>query len=394
MKKSLSGISPTVLSLILAASLLAACGSSSQDQGTSAAGATVNATTGATSTAASGSSSIQPSPSAAASQSPAATYIFTDSAGRQVELPKNVKKIAPSGQLAQMVLFALAPDKLVGLSNKWSQDSGTYLDSKYLSLPVFGQFYGSANLNKEALAAAAPEIIIDIGEKKSSIVDDMDSVQKQLGIPTIFIEATLATMSSSYETLGQVLGMPQEAKVLSDYCKEIYTNTTETMKTIGDKKVKVLYSLGDTGTNVIAKGSFHAEVLDLMGDNVAVIDNPSSKGTGNEVSLEQIVQWKPDVILFAPQSFYSKAAADGTWKQMKAIAEGKFYEVPATPYNWLGSPPSINRYIGMVWLSQLLYPDAFHYDMKQEVNRFYKLFYHSKDLTDEQYKSLTQYAVK
>lgn len=366
------------LAALLLVTWLPACGTSSKD--TPQAASTVSP-----------SSSSAPSAAASASPSPAApaTVSFTDSAGRKVELPGSIERIAPSGQLAQMVLFALAPDKLVGLSNKWSGDAGAFMDDKYLKLPVFGQFYGSANLNKEALAAAKPQVIIDIGEKKSSIVEDMDGVQKQLGIPTIFVEATLSTMSTAYDTLGQILGMPQEAKTLSDYTKEIYTTTTDTMKKIGDQKVKVLYSLGDTGTNVIAKGSFHAEVLDLMADNVAVVDTPSGKGTGNEVSLEQIVQWKPDVILFAPNSMYAKASFDPTWKTMKAISGGNFYEVPANPFNWLGSPPSINRYMGMVWLAELLYPDSFSYDMKKEVTRFYTLFYHSKPLTDEQYTSLT-----
>lgn len=387
MKKSSLKLLPLALALLLAAALLNGCG-----------GKDSKTASGSPSSAASPSATASPSPSPAASAASGAasaeTVSFTDSAGRKVDIPKHVQRIAPSGQLAQIVLFSLAPDKLVGLSGKWSQEAGAYMDDKYLKLPVFGQFYGSANLNKEALAAAKPQLIIDIGEKKSTIVEDMDSVQKQLGIPTIFVEATLAGMSKSYETLGQVLGLPAEAKALSDYCSEIYSNTTDTLKKIGDKKVNVLYSLGDTGTNVIGKGSFHAEVLDLIGNNVAVINNPSSKGTGNEVSMEQIIQWKPDVILFAPQSIYGKAASDPAWKQMKAIKDGRYYEVPGNPFNWLGSPPSVNRYIGMVWLSQLLYPDQFHYDMRKEVNRFYKLFYHSKDLTDEQYKALTQNAVK
>lgn len=371
------------LSAVLLTAWLSACGSSGKE--TPGAASTASP---AASVSAAASSSPSPFPSAPAS------VTFTDSAGRKVELPAGIDRIAPSGQLAQMVLFALAPDKLVGLSNKWSGEAGAFMDEKYLKLPVFGQFYGSANLNKEALAAAKPQLIIDIGEKKSSIAEDMDGVQKQLGIPTVFVEATLSSMSAAYDTLGQILGMPEEAKVLSDYTKEIYTTTTDTMKTIGDKKAKVLYSLGDTGANVIAKGSFHAEVLDLMADNVAVVDNPSSKGTGNEVSLEQIVQWKPDVILFAPGSMYGKAAADPAWKTMKAISGNSYYEVPANPFNWLGSPPSINRYMGMIWLSELLYPDSFQYDMKQEVSRFYTLFYHSKPLTDEQYKSLTEKAIK
>lgn len=380
MKKSCWSRSMLRLMLIpaLAAGLLSSCGAPADD-----------------SSAASPSPPSSSAPTLQASPSPEAqTISFTDSAGRKVDIPKQVDKIAPSGQLAQIVLFSLAPDKLVGLSNKWSQDAEAFLNSKYLQLPVFGQFYGSADLNKEALAAAKPQLIIDIGEKKSSIVEDMDSVQQQLGIPTIFIEAELATMPAAYETLGQVLGLEAEAQTLADYCRDVYTNTTEQLKQVEGKKVKVLYSLGENGTNVIGQGSFHAEILDLMGDNVAVIDNPSSKGTGNEVSMEQIIQWKPEVILFAPQSIYAQAASDPLWQQMEAVQQDRYYQVPGIPYNWLGQPPSINRYMGMVWLSQLLYPDLFDYDLRQEVNRFYKLFYHSEDLTDEQYQELTRFAVK
>ena len=48
-----------------------------------------------------------------------ATVQFTDSVGRVVELPADITKIAISGPLAQIVLFALCPDKLVGVASKW-----------------------------------------------------------------------------------------------------------------------------------------------------------------------------------------------------------------------------------------------------------------------------------
>ena len=321
------------------------------------------------------------------------TYLFTDSAGREVELPVNIDRIAPSGSLAQIVLFALAPDKFVGLSGTWAEDAGPYLDDKYLKLPVFGQFYGSSDLNMEALAAADPQVIIDIGEAKDSIVEDMDSIQEQLGIPTIFIEATLESMSECYTTLGDVLGMPDEAKTLSDYCNTVYNNTIDKMATISDdKKVSLLYCLGDTGTNVIAKGSFHAEVLDLLSNNAAVLDDPSSKGSGNEVSLEQIYLWNPNIILFAPGSIYDSVGTDTSWLELDAITDGHYYEVPVGPYNWMGFPPSVNRYIGMIWLSNLLYPDVFPYDLYQETANYYKLFYHC-DLTQEQFDTLTAHSV-
>ena len=319
---------------------------------------------------------------------------FTDSLGREVEIPKSIDKVAPSGGLAQIVLFSIAPDKLVGLSSEWTKDAEGYIDSKYMNLPVFGQFYGQDNLNKEALAAANPQVIIDIGEVKKGAKEDLDSIQEQTGIPTIFIEATTEKMGDCYTTLGKLFDMEDEGKTLANYCDTTYQTTVDTMKKIGDNnKVKFTYCTGDTGTSVIAKGSFHAEIMDLLTDNVAVVDEPSSKGNGNEVSLEQLYLWNPDVIIFAPDSVYNEVKNKDEWKKINAIANNKYYEAPSIPYNWMGFPPSVNRYMGMIWMSQLLYPNEFNYDLKEKTKEFYNLFYHC-DLTDNQYKELTQNAIK
>ena len=326
--------------------------------------------------------------------SAAETVEFTDSLGRKVEIPANIEKIAPSGSLAQIVLFSVTPDKLVGLSGEWSEDSKELIDEKYADLPVFGQFYGKGDLNMEALAAAEPQLIIDIGEKKDGMEEDLDSIQEQTGIPTIFVEATTANMSECYTTLGKVLNVEDNAKVLADYCKTTYDTTIETMEKIGDEnKVKLAYCVGDTGTNVIAEGSFHAEIINLLSNNVAVLDEPSSKGDGNEVSLEQLYIWNPDVIIFAPQSIYSEVGNQSEWQKINAIANDKYYEAPSTPYNWMGFPPSVNRYMGMIWLSEILYPEEFNYDLKEKTKEFYKLFYHA-DLSDSQYELLTKNAIK
>ncbi|MGI6499136.1 MAG: ABC transporter substrate-binding protein [Oscillospiraceae bacterium] len=334
----------------------------------------------------------QSSPSPDASPVPSdsgETISFTDSAGRVVELPKNIERIAPTGAMAQIVLFAVAPDKMVGLAADWPSSSVALFDEKYTALPVFGQFYGSADLNMEALAAAKPQVIIDIGEKKGSIVEDMDSIQQQLGIPTIFVEASLSTMDACYKALGDLLGEEEAGNELSAYCKEIYDNTVSTMDAIGqENRVSLVYCLGDTGTSVLAEGSFQSEALNMLANNVAVVDDPSAKGSGNEVSLEQLYLWDPEVLLFAPNSIFSSVKTDANWKTLKAVKNGKVYEVPGNPYNWIANPPSVNRYMGLVWLAELLYPDQFDYDLYEETARYYNLFYHC-DLTQEQFNELT-----
>ena len=315
-----------------------------------------------------------------------ATRVFTDSCGREVTVPTDVQKVAVSGPLAQMVVFAIAPDRMVGVANAWDETAKEYFDAKYLDLPLLGQLYGGkGELNLETLLAAAPDVVIDVGEPKGSIVEDMDALQEQTGIPFVHIDAYLATMDETYAMLGDLLAMPNEAQGLADYCRAIY----DRVKAIADSvdKANILYITGDEGLNVIAQGSYHAEVIDMLANNLAVVDEPSSKGTGNEVDMEQILNWNPDVMLFAPNSIYSTVEANENWQTITAIKEGKYYEVPFGPYNWMGFPPSVQRLLGMTWMAKILYPTAADYDLYTEVSTYFQLFYHC-ELTQAQYDAL------
>ena len=314
------------------------------------------------------------------------TRVFTDSVGREVTVPAQIDQVAVSGPMAQIVLFALCPDKLVGISNAWDESAAQYLDTEYYNLPLLGQLYGGkGELNLETLLESGAQVVIDVGEAKGSIVEDLDALQEQTTIPFVHIDATLATMDETYTLLGDLLGMPDEAKTLADYCRSTYDRAL----TIADsvEKANLLYVTGDAGLNVIAQGSYHAEVIDLLSNNLAVVDDPSSKGTGNEVDMEQILNWNPDVILFAPDSVYDTVAGDAAWQGVTAIQNGAYYEVPMGPYNWMGFPPSVQRLLGMLWMAKVLYPEAADYDLYTEAAEYFKLFYHC-DLTREQYDAL------
>ena len=319
--------------------------------------------------------------------------VFTDSCGREVEIPQIIESVAVSGPLAQIVLFALCPEKLAGLATAWNEEAALYLDTEYYNLPVLGQLYGGkGELNLEELLKSDAQLVIDIGESKDSIAADMDELQAQTGLPCLHIDAYTATMGDTYRLLGELLKLPEEAAVLADYCDRIYHQTLTLSEGLGEDKVSLLYCLGDEGLNVIAQGSYHSEVLDLLGDNLAVVDEPSSKGTGNETDLEQLLLWNPEVILFAPDSVYDSVGDDPLWQSLDAIASGRYYKVPFGPYNWLGFPPSVQRYLGMLWLGTLLYPDRVDYDLYEAVAEYYKLFYHC-ELSQAQYDALMQDAL-
>lgn len=322
------------------------------------------------------------------SANPREDYIYTDDSGREVTVPGEVLRFVPSGPLAQIVLFALAPEMFVGLATKWNNSAEGIIAEEYLNLHYFGQLYGSSDLNVEELALADPQLIIDVGEAKSSIIDDLDTLQAQTNIPTVYISATLATMPEAYRKLGELLGKQEDAERLAEFCERVYSRTLSIMEEVGENKVNALYIVGEDGLSVLAKNSYHAELIDMLTNNLAEVDEPSAKGTGNAVDMEQISLWNPDYIIFAPGSIYSSVAGMDTWSEISAISNNNYIEVPEAPHNWMGSPPSVQRYLGLVWLTSALYPDYCDYDVKAEIFEYYELFY-GCTLTDEQYEALT-----
>ena len=76
------------------------------------------------------------------------TRTFTDSLGREVTLPVNLSKIAISGPLAQIVVFAIAPDMMVGIANGWADEAKGLIPDEYYNLPLLGQLYGGKAINK------------------------------------------------------------------------------------------------------------------------------------------------------------------------------------------------------------------------------------------------------
>ncbi|HHT15990.1 MAG TPA: ABC transporter substrate-binding protein [Clostridiales bacterium] len=318
---------------------------------------------------------------------------FTDSAGRTVELPKNIERIVPTGPLAQLVLLSIAPEKFVGLSAKLDDTSRPFIEPLVEDLPFVGQLYGGKDeINLEELAKLDPQLILDVGEPKKTIKEDMDELQARLGIPCVHITMYLKDAGNTYQELGKLLGKEEKGEQLAEYLNKVYKRMQEINDKAGDNRVNMLYCLSEAGLNVTAKGSFHGELIDMVTDNAAVVDNPISRGTGNEVDMEQILLWNPEVIVFETQAAYENAGKDPLWQSLDAIKNKKYMKVPVGSYNWMGFPPSVQRYLGILWLQKTLHPELADYDLKAEVQEYFKLFY-DYELTDAQYDELVAYSL-
>lgn len=315
------------------------------------------------------------------------TIEFTDSLGRTVELPAAITRVAPSGSVASMIMTAIAPEYMVCISSNVSEEQLQYLPHEIDGLPETGQLYGSkATLNLEQLLSCNAEVIIDLGDKKGDMTEDLDALQEQVGIPVIFIEADLTHMAEAYRTLGALLdGKAERGEALATFVDETLAMAEEnSAKITDDERLSVMYTSGDDGLGTNAKGSIQAAVLDMVGaENAIVVEDVSNKGGGNQIDMEQVYNADPDVIAFGAGGIYDTVAEDGAWCEVRAIAEGNYVEIPALPYNWLSNPPSFNMVLGVWWLGNLLYPQYYDYDMTAKTQEIFELFWGCTLTSDE-----------
>ena len=231
------------------------------------------------------------------------TREFTDSLGRTVTVPAQITKIAISGPLSQVYIIPLAGDMLVGVSNAFASDAALYLPDYISEKTEIGQLYGGkGEMDLEALLAAAPDVVIDIGEPKKTMTEDLTALTEQTGIPFIHIDATVATAPEAYRILGKLLGREEKAEELAAWGENTYAMIEAMMKKVdadGARK-ELLYCLGDKGTNVMAEGSFHAETVNMMARNLAVVEEVSFSGDGNQVEILQNSLWSLRLAVLSP----------------------------------------------------------------------------------------------
>lgn len=364
-------ITKKLLALLLALSMLfslTACGSQTKEEATAEVPAEMEQAVG---------EGFQP-------------YTFVDDLGHEITVDRELTAVVPSGQLAQIILLGMAPDLMAGLGGKLFPNMAEYIPDydRLAGLTYFGTVLGDVDLDVEALASTNAQLVIDMGYAKTGYEEELATTQELTGIPCVFIDASLDNYGEAIRKLGQLLGRQEKAEEMAVWCEEVYARALDIMEKVGDNKVGGIYALGEGGLSVIAESQTQAEVINLVFNNLAVIENAVSKGSGNAVNMEQIALWNPDFVVFGEDAVYETAAEDPAWSQISAIASGNYVETPVIPNNWTVAPPAPQRYLALLWLPYILYPDYCGYDLQEEVTEYYEMFY-GVTLTDEQYSRLT-----
>ncbi|MGS0764201.1 ABC transporter substrate-binding protein [Syntrophomonas curvata] len=331
------------------------------------------------------------------------TLTVTDMAGREVVVPKEIKKIYSAVPIGTVLLYTINPDLLAAKNFKLSDLEKKYTAEEYRNLPVLGTYIMGDTANEEDILKLAPDVIIYAGFIDDSWKTKVDEAQKRLGIPVIMVDGNLKSAPAAYKFLGKLLGEEEKAQKLGEYCQKTLNEAEQIAAEIPEeKKARMYYACGEDGLMTYAAGNLHAELIDIVGGKNIAGTKGGSPYQNSRLSMEQLIKWNPDIIIAnkaaarggegETASLRDKILGNSALNNLEAVKNGQIYEIPCAPFSWFGQPPSVARILGIKWLGNLTYPEEFNYDIKKETKEFYKTFY-SYDLSDKDFEELTNNAL-
>lgn len=124
-------------------------------------------------------------------------------------MPARIERVFAAGPTASILVYSLAPDRLVGWDRPLPPAARPFLPAPYAALPTLGRLTGrGGTANIEAVLAAQPDVIVDYGVVRPTYVSLAERVQQQTGISYVLIDGGLSAIPRAYELLGRLLDVP------------------------------------------------------------------------------------------------------------------------------------------------------------------------------------------
>jgi iron complex transport system substrate-binding protein len=257
---------------------------------------------------------------------------FADDARRDVQLPSRVNRVFAAGAPAEVLLYTLVPEKLPGRNRLPEGDAVEFFPPAYRTPVLIRQLPEVDNPAADAeLLALKPDVYVDYGTVDEDYIASVDAVQRRTRVPGIILEGALTRIPETYRRLGAALGAAERGNRLAA---------------------------------------------------TAAVEVPRRPRT-----IDEIRALAPDAVVVMGAGAAARLRANPAWQSVGAVASGRVFQYPGSPYSWGARPPSVNRLPGLVWLAYTLSARPFDAQFDADIRGFFKDFYHL-ELTEQQLRKL------
>lgn len=316
---------------------------------------------------------------------------LTDQLGRQVTLPDTVNRVVVLQHQTLNLLVQLDAGKdVVGVLSSWKKQLGPDF-ARFMptlsSLPMPGDL---TQVNIESLLALHPQVVFVANYAPAAMIQQIQNA----GIPVVAISLredaageknkmnpTMADEEHAYNEglkqgirlIGEVVNRKKQADELIRYTFSARQKFNAPVAEIAeDKKVRVYMANPDL--NTYGSGKYTGLMMQHAGAmNVAAA---TVKGA-RQVSLEQVLQWNPQVIFVQDRypEVVKEITTDPQWQAIDAVKNHRVWLMPEYAKAW-GYPMPEALAIGELWMAKKLYPERYkNVDVDAQAQDYYQRFY-------------------
>ncbi|WOJ88526.1 iron ABC transporter substrate-binding protein [Methylocapsa polymorpha] len=274
---------------------------------------------------------------------------FIDAVGRSVDLPAHVERVIPAGPPAVVLVYALAPEKLLGLLESWTESRRAFVPEAYRGLPVLPRLTRApSDADLALLRGQTADLIVDYGDIGKAYAASAERAQAALGVPSILLEGRMAETPEVLHSLGVILEKKERGDELAALAEHVLERLHPASSIDPERRVAVYLGRGPEGLLAVRPGGLLSEPIEAAGGRNVTPEGP---GAFAQLNVAEAAALHPAVVILEDPS-----AADGPLS--KALDPKTVILVDrGGPFGSMEAPPSINRLIGALALAAILHPD-------------------------------------
>ena len=312
---------------------------------------------------------------------------ITDMAGRTVEVPRDIKKVATlCGCAHRFLVYLDASDMISGVRESEKREPlrspwNMAIVPDIFDIPVI------SGEDAETIIAVNPDIMIATQAADGFDFFEHEDLAEKAGIPLVIVRPYVSFSANrdkvieSIRVLGKVLDREARAEELINDINNIINDLNERTKDIPEEEKPTVYVGGKAwagSMGITSTSSMYTAFDFINAKNVA-----AELGEENAfIDKEALLMWDPDYIFLEAtgfeQAFEELRAPE--FETLKAVQNNNIYRIhPKIWTNTNHETVLVNAY----YVGSVIYPDYFgDIDFVEKANEIYSVFYGKSVLND------------
>ena len=313
-----------------------------------------------------------------------ASVTITDQDGRTFELAQPVERLASPYALATYLAYAVGAGERIVLGNflgaRDPQGAAAMerIDPRFREL---GTVAPEDTTNVEYIATIGPDLVFATANA------EWTAPVEALGIAVIgFSGESPERLREAMRIAGRALGPDAEARAEAWIAYYDHVLASVERSTAGLEAAPRVLFTGTERTRVASGAMYQRALIEAAGGTSVTAH---LTGQWNDVDVEQVLSWDPEVILVPPYGRASVEAVleDPQWQLLDAVQGGRVLRVPKLVAPW--DTPVPDSVLAIVWLAEQLHGDLSEVRCESETRFFYERFY-GYAISDEEVAALCQ----